>query len=96
MNECTLILFLLFLYWWADNDKKLYIQAKLMANPEANVVLSPRPSPNLGLKNCSGPETFGSRPTKVKEIPTAQVAPETQPNDGSGSNNASAPAPKYA
>lgn len=76
-------------------------EAKFMANPEANVVLSPRPSPNLGLKNGSGLESFGSRPAKVKEIPTAQVAPEkpystkeTQPNNGSRSNNAGSPAPK--
>ncbi|KAF8024718.1 hypothetical protein BT93_F1789 [Corymbia citriodora subsp. variegata] len=76
-------------------------KAKFMATPEANVVLSPRPSPNLGLKNGSGLESFGSRPAKAKEIPTAQAAPEkpylteeTQPNNGSRSNNASAPAPK--
>ncbi|KAK3425692.1 hypothetical protein EUGRSUZ_F02172 [Eucalyptus grandis] len=76
-------------------------EAKFMANPEVNVVLSPRPSPNLGLKNGSGLESFGSRPAKVKEIPTAQVAPEkpystkeTQPNNGSRSNNAGSPAPK--
>lgn len=69
-------------------------EAEFKANPEANVVVSPRPSPNLGLKNCSGPGSFGSRSAKVKEIPTAQVAAETQPNDGSGNNIASAPAPK--
>ncbi|XP_030528427.1 auxin-responsive protein IAA9-like isoform X2 [Rhodamnia argentea] len=69
-------------------------EGEFMANPEANVVLSPRPSPNLGLKNCSGPESFGHRPAKVKEITTTQIAPETQPNDGSGRNIASAPAPK--
>lgn len=72
-----------------------------MANPEANVMLSPRASPNLGLKNGSGLESFGSRPAKVKEIPNAQAAQEkpystkeTRPNDGSGSNNGSAPASK--
>ncbi|KAK9930082.1 hypothetical protein M0R45_027139 [Rubus argutus] len=68
------------------------------ANTEANMLLSPRPSPNLGLKTGSVLENIGTQEPKMKELAppkTVQERPhaakETRPNHTSTN---SAPATK--
>lgn len=64
-------------------------------------MLSPRPSPNLGLKPGML-ENLGVQQAKVKEIVAPKAGQErphagneTRPLRNSSANNSSAPAPKY-
>ncbi|XP_048226901.1 auxin-responsive protein IAA8 isoform X1 [Ricinus communis] len=59
---------------------------------EVNVMLSPRPSPNLGLKPGSALENFGPEAAKVKDVVTPKGAPERHhgTNDARSNHNASA------
>nr|XP_011464769.1 PREDICTED: auxin-responsive protein IAA8-like isoform X2 [Fragaria vesca subsp. vesca] len=57
------------------------------ANTDVNLLMSPRPSPNLGLKSGSVPENHGTQEPKMKEIVSQkiiqecpQTATETGPN----------------
>lgn len=76
------------------------MQGKFLTNSEVNVILSPRPSPNLGLKPGSVLENFGAQATKVKDTgvqKSAQERPLGKDNTGtnnSSANNNSAPATK--
>ncbi|XP_068304297.1 auxin-responsive protein IAA9-like [Pyrus communis] len=70
------------------------------ANSEVNLLLSPRPSPNLGLKSGSTLENLGTHPPKTKEVAPAKVLQErphavndTRPNH-TGNSTSSAPASK--
>lgn len=66
------------------------------------MVRSPRPSPSLGLKTGSVLDNTGTQPAKVVEVTLPKMAQEkpraaneTKPiQNGSESNNSSAPAPK--
>ncbi|KDP41528.1 hypothetical protein JCGZ_15935 [Jatropha curcas] len=79
-----------------------FSEGKFLSNAEVNVMLSPRPSPNLGLKPGSVLENFGSQAAKVKDTvapKSTQERPdgtnETRPNhSASANNNSSAPATK--
>ncbi|BBG95926.1 indole-3-acetic acid inducible 9 [Prunus dulcis] len=72
------------------------------ANSEVNLLLSPRTSPNLGLKTGSGLENLATQPAKTKEVASAKIVQErphavneTRPNhNGSGNSTSSAPATK--
>ncbi|KAM1777739.1 hypothetical protein ACFX11_044357 [Malus domestica] len=46
------------------------------ANSEVNLLLSPRPSPNFGLKSGSALENPGTQPPKTKEVAPAKVVQE--------------------
>ncbi|KAB2628703.1 auxin-responsive protein IAA8-like [Pyrus ussuriensis x Pyrus communis] len=46
------------------------------ANSEVNLLLSPRPSPNFGLKSGSALENLGTQPPKTKEVAPAKVVQE--------------------
>ena len=78
------------------------MQGKYINNAEVNLVLSPRPSANLGLKNGSALENLGNQPAKAKEAAPPKMvqerpraANETRPtHPGSTTNNSSAPASK--
>lgn len=76
----------------------LFVMQGKYANTEANMLLSPRPSPNLGLKTGSVLENIGTQEPKMKELAppkTVQERPhaakETRPNHTSTN---SAPATK--
>ncbi|KAJ6953051.1 LOW QUALITY PROTEIN: aux/IAA protein [Populus alba x Populus x berolinensis] len=78
-----------------------FSESKFLSNSEVNAMLSPRPSPNMGLKPGML-ENLGVQQAKVKEIvaPKAgqerpHAANETRPLRNSSANNSSAPAPKY-
>lgn len=72
------------------------------ANSEVNLLLSPRTSPNLGLKTGSGLENLVTQPAKTKEVAPAKTVQErphavneTRTNhNGSGNSTSSAPATK--
>ncbi|XP_052306501.1 auxin-responsive protein IAA9 isoform X1 [Populus trichocarpa] len=77
-----------------------FSESKFLSNSEVNAMLSPRPSPNMGLKPGML-ENLGVQQAKVKEIvaPKAgqerpHAANETRPLRNSSANNSSAPAPK--
>ncbi|XP_061351397.1 auxin-responsive protein IAA9-like isoform X1 [Gastrolobium bilobum] len=78
------------------------MQGKFLVNSEANPILSPRPSSNLGLKPGSTLENVGAQPAKMKEVvmPKAglerpHAVNETIPSlNDSANNNNSAPATK--
>ena len=78
------------------------MQGKFLVNSEANTILSPRPSSNLGLKPGSMLENAGAQQAKMKEVATTKVGVEkphavneTKPSlNGSANNNSSAPATK--
>ncbi|CAK7347314.1 unnamed protein product [Dovyalis caffra] len=76
-----------------------FSEGKFLSNSEVNAMLSPRPSPNMGLKPGML-ENLGVQQAKSKEIGVPQVvqerphaANETRPLRSSSTNN-SAPAPK--
>ncbi|KAF5739808.1 auxin-responsive protein IAA8-like [Tripterygium wilfordii] len=77
-------------------------EIKFLTNSDANMVLSPRHSANLGLKSGSTIENLSGQPTKVKDIAAHKVIQErshavneTRPGPNSSpNNNSSAPAPK--
>ncbi|KAJ7965852.1 Auxin-responsive protein [Quillaja saponaria] len=79
-----------------------FSEAKFLVNSDVKAVLSPRPSPNLGLKTGSVLENLGAQPAKSKDIAPGKVAHErphlaneTGPShNGSANNNSSAPAAK--
>ncbi|XVF36530.1 hypothetical protein REPUB_Repub19eG0065700 [Reevesia pubescens] len=78
-----------------------FSEGKFLSNSKVDVMLSPRPSSNLGLKSGSLLENLGAQPTKVKEITNQVVqdrphaANETRPNpNASANNNSGAPATK--
>ncbi|XP_043809398.1 auxin-responsive protein IAA9 isoform X2 [Manihot esculenta] len=79
-----------------------FSEGKFISNSEVNVMLSPRPSPNLGLKPGSALESFGTQAAKVKDIASPKV-PQERPrgvndnrpsHNASANNNSSAPATK--
>ena len=78
------------------------LQGKFLSNSKVDVMLSPRPSSNLGLKSGYVLENLGAQPTKAKEITNQKVvqdrphaANETRPNpNASANNNSGAPATK--
>ncbi|KAK9270680.1 hypothetical protein L1049_026262 [Liquidambar formosana] len=79
-----------------------FSEGKFLANSEVNVMLSPRPTPNLGVKPGSAKESTGAPAAKMKEIASPKIgqdrsraANETSPNHmGSANNGNSAPATK--
>ncbi|KAJ9186906.1 hypothetical protein P3X46_002424 [Hevea brasiliensis] len=79
-----------------------FSKGKYMSNSEVNVMPSPRPSSNLGLKPGSSHENFGPQAAKVKEVGAPKLPQErphgtndTRPNhNASANNNSSAPATK--
>ncbi|XP_061351399.1 auxin-responsive protein IAA9-like isoform X2 [Gastrolobium bilobum] len=79
-----------------------FSEGKFLVNSEANPILSPRPSSNLGLKPGSTLENVGAQPAKMKEVvmPKAglerpHAVNETIPSlNDSANNNNSAPATK--
>ncbi|XWS14866.1 hypothetical protein CRYUN_Cryun35bG0045500 [Craigia yunnanensis] len=79
-----------------------FSEGKFLPNSKVDVMLSPRPSSNLGLTSGSVLENLGAQPTKAKEIANQKVvqdrlhaANETRPNpNASANNNSGAPATK--
>ncbi|KAK8646746.1 hypothetical protein V6N13_120523 [Hibiscus sabdariffa] len=79
-----------------------FSEGNFFANSKVDVVLSSRPSSNLGLKSGSVLENLGAPPTKAKEVSNQKVvkdrshaANETRPNpNASANNNSGAPATK--
>ncbi|TKY56372.1 Auxin-responsive protein IAA8 [Spatholobus suberectus] len=80
-----------------------FLEEKLLVSSEViNTILSPRPSPNVGLKPSSMLENVGAQQAKAKELVAAKVglershaANESRPSlNGSANNNSSAPATK--
>lgn len=79
-----------------------FSEGKFLSNSKVDVLLSPRPSANLGLKPGSVLENLGTQPTKAKEITNQKAvqdrplaANETRPNpNASANNNNGAPATK--
>ncbi|XVE55658.1 hypothetical protein DITRI_Ditri03aG0176300 [Diplodiscus trichospermus] len=79
-----------------------FSEGKFISNSKVDVLLSPRPSSNLGLNSGSVLENLGAQPTKVEEITNQKVvqdrpraANETRPNPNvSANNNSGAPATK--
>ncbi|KAI4337565.1 hypothetical protein L6164_015963 [Bauhinia variegata] len=78
-----------------------FSEGKFLVDSEVNTILSPRPTPNVGLKAGSILENLGTQQVKAKEVPPAKVADErpqaneTRPNlHGSATTNSSAPATK--
>ncbi|XP_065881456.1 auxin-responsive protein IAA9-like isoform X2 [Euphorbia lathyris] len=77
-----------------------FSEGKFLSNSEVNVILSPRPSPNMGLKPGSVIENFGAQAAKAKDTAGAKVAQERPlgKNDAGtnhiAANNSSAPATK--
>lgn len=53
-----------------------FSERKYMTNAEVNLVLSPRPISNLGLKTGSALENIGTQPAKVKEGAPPKIAQE--------------------
>ncbi|GAB2293688.1 hypothetical protein Dimus_027901 [Dionaea muscipula] len=45
-----------------------FSESKFLANPDVDVMLSPRPSSNLGLKSCSVKESPVAQPVKMKDL----------------------------
>ncbi|KAF2323893.1 hypothetical protein P3X46_021185 [Hevea brasiliensis] len=79
-----------------------FLEGKFLSNSEVNVMLSPKPAPNMGLKPGSALEKFGPQAAKVKDI-VASKAPQERPygtndtrtnHNTSANNNSSAPATK--
>ncbi|XP_028777766.1 auxin-responsive protein IAA8 [Neltuma alba] len=78
-----------------------FSEAKFLADSEANNVLSPRPSHNMGLKTSGVLENLGAQakakevtPTKAK-LERPHSVKETRANlEGSANNNSNAPATK--
>lgn len=78
------------------------LQGKCISKAEVNAMLSPRPSPSLGLKTGSALDNLGTQPAKVMDVAPSKVvqewphaANETRPtHNGPENNNSSAPAPK--
>ncbi|KAG2692596.1 hypothetical protein I3843_08G058800 [Carya illinoinensis] len=79
-----------------------FSEGKYLANSEVKVMLSPRPSSNLGLKAGSILENLGTQPANTKEVappkivqerPHAAIEPRAS-NNGSANSNSSAPATK--
>ncbi|WCJ35649.1 Auxin-responsive protein IAA8 [Euphorbia peplus] len=77
-----------------------FSEGKFLSNSEVNVILSPRSSPNLGLKPGSAIENFGAQAAKAKDTAASKLAQERPlcKNDAGTnhitSNNNSAPATK--
>ncbi|XP_065861593.1 auxin-responsive protein IAA8-like isoform X3 [Euphorbia lathyris] len=77
-----------------------FSEGKFLSNSEVNVILSPRPSPNMGLKPGSMIENFGAQAAKAKDTAAAKVAQERPlgKNDAGmnhiAANNSSAPTTK--
>ncbi|KAJ4836820.1 hypothetical protein Tsubulata_020084 [Turnera subulata] len=79
-----------------------FSEGKFLSNAEANVILSPRPSANLGLKPGSMLENLGIQSAKAKDTGSSKIvqerpraANETRPHQSSPANNSSsAPAAK--
>nr|KYP41265.1 Auxin-responsive protein IAA9 [Cajanus cajan] len=79
-----------------------FSEEKLLVSSEVNTILSPRPSPNVGLKQSSMLENIGAQQAKAKELATAKVGlershavNESRPSlNGSPNNNSCAPATK--
>ncbi|CAL8997630.1 unnamed protein product [Prunus brigantina] len=80
----------------------IFVMQGKYANSEVNLLLSPRTSPNLGLKTGSGLENLATQSAKTKEVAPAKMVQErphavneTRPNhNGSGNSTSSAPATK--
>lgn len=78
------------------------MQAKFLADSEANNVLSPRPSHNVGFKTSSTLENLGAQAKKASDVTPTKVTlerphsvNETRANlEGSANNNNNAPATK--
>ncbi|GMI91038.1 indole-3-acetic acid inducible 9 [Hibiscus trionum] len=79
-----------------------FSEGNFFDNSKVDVMLSSRPSSNLGLKSGSMLENFGAQPTKAKEVSNQKVmkdrshaANETRLNpNASTNNNSGAPATK--
>ncbi|XP_012445502.1 auxin-responsive protein IAA8 [Gossypium raimondii] len=79
-----------------------FSEGNFLSNSKVDVMLTPRPSSNLGLKSVSMLENLGVQPTKAKEVTNQKVvkdsphaANETRPNhNASVNNNSGAPASK--
>ncbi|XP_059631217.1 auxin-responsive protein IAA8-like [Cornus florida] len=79
-----------------------FSEGKFLASSDVNVILSPRPSPNLGVKSNTVKEISGTQPAKMKEAVPQNVVQErprsinenSSNRIGSTNNNSSAPATK--
>ncbi|TYI28280.1 hypothetical protein ES332_A05G233900v1 [Gossypium tomentosum] len=79
-----------------------FSEGNFLSNSKVDVMLTPRPSSNLGLKSGSMLENLGVQPTRAKEVTNQKVvkdsshaANETRPNhNASANNNSGAPASK--
>lgn len=72
-----------------------------MTNADVNLVLSPRPISNMGLKTGSALDNIGTQPAKVKDSAPPKI-PQERPRAANetrstqnGSANSNAPASKY-
>ncbi|KAA8528400.1 hypothetical protein F0562_035755 [Nyssa sinensis] len=80
-----------------------FSQGKLLSNSDVNVIILPRPSPNLGVKPGTVKDNPGTQPAKMKEVVCQSVVQERpratnekSPSHISGAtnNNSSPPATK--
>uniref|UniRef100_A0A5B6ZQR9 Auxin-responsive protein n=1 Tax=Davidia involucrata TaxID=16924 RepID=A0A5B6ZQR9_DAVIN len=78
-----------------------FSEGKFLANSEVNAMLSPRPSPNLGVKPGTVKDNPGTQPAKMKEVVPQNVVQErpravneNSPSRIAVTNNSSAPATK--
>lgn len=73
------------------------LQGNFLSNSKVDVMLSPRPSSNLGLKSGSMLENLGVQPTKAKEVTNQKVvkdSPHAANEKRPANNNSGAPASK--